>query len=187
MTATTFLLVRHAHASWRPDEMRPLSPRGRRQAEAVARRLLLEKPTAIYSSPYLRARQTAEPLALEVGLTIQESADLRERSLGHQRVEDWQATIRPTWEDFSLAYPAGGETNAEAMKRARRVFTILRHRHLGETIVLVTHGNLLVLLLRLLDESKGFDFWRALRMPDLFRWVVTPDSHHRLERLEIPS
>ena len=37
MTPTTFLLVRHAHAEWVPNEMRPLSVKGSRDAERVAR------------------------------------------------------------------------------------------------------------------------------------------------------
>lgn len=61
MTATTLLLVRHAHADWQPDETRPLSEVGRRDAARVAGVLSPLAPTSIYSSPYRRARQTVEP------------------------------------------------------------------------------------------------------------------------------
>ena len=187
MISTTFLLVRHAHADWIPDEMRPLSEEGRGQALALCRRVEGESPVAIYSSPYTRARQSVEPLAERLGLPIEELHDLRERSLTLDPVDDWEATIEPTWTDFSLRFPAGGETNAEAMDRARRAFESLRDRHLGEVIVVATHGNLLVLMLRLLDASKGFDFWRGLSTPDLYRLEVPLGGHYRLERLSIPA
>jgi phosphohistidine phosphatase len=59
-------LVRHAHASpGEPDELRPLSPRGREEARALAERLSVHAlpPQLVLSSPLLRARQTAEAIA----------------------------------------------------------------------------------------------------------------------------
>jgi len=49
--------------------------------------------------------------------------------------------------------------------------------------VLATHGNLLVLLLRLLDSAKGFEFWRTLTLPDIYRLDVDPQESFRLRRL----
>jgi 2,3-bisphosphoglycerate-dependent phosphoglycerate mutase len=186
MTATTLLLVRHAHADWQPDETRPLSEAGRRDAERVAEILAPLAPTGIYSSPYRRARQTVEPLAARLGLSIVEMPDLRERSLGSAWAEDWEAVIRPTWEDFSLAYPEGGETNADAMERAKRALGVLRERHAGQSVAVATHGNLLVLLLRVLDASKGYEFWRGLTLPDIYRVVVDSGGIGELHRLWVP-
>jgi len=109
--------------------------------------------------------------------------DLRERSLEGRWNEDWLSAIRSTWEDFSLAHPDGGETNADAWARAAAAFETLRHRHGGQTVVVATHGNLLVLFLRLLDPSKGFDFWRTLAFPDIYRLEVELDDSFRLRRL----
>ena len=187
MSSTTLLLVRHAHADWVPDEMRPLSETGRRDAERVADLLRGESPVAIYSSPYRRARETVEPLSARLDLPIEEMSDLRERSLGSGWEEDWLATIRPTWEDFSFAYPEGGETNDEAMVRARMALTTLRERHPGEVVVVATHGNLLVLLLRVLDSTKGFEFWRSLTLPDVFKAVVDGNRLSELRRLWTPE
>ena len=67
------LLVRHG----RPDEGHadrphdpPLHADGQRQARAVATLLAHEGVTRIVSSPLLRARETAEPLAEQLGLAI---------------------------------------------------------------------------------------------------------------------
>ncbi len=63
-----FILVRHAHAGdkqqWKSaDHYRPLSERGRQQAEGLAHNLSgLDTPRLI-SSPYLRCQQTLRPLA----------------------------------------------------------------------------------------------------------------------------
>jgi phosphohistidine phosphatase len=69
------IVVRHAHAEpGEPDGLRPLSARGRGEALALAERLADDAPTLVLSSPLLRARETAEPIAKAAGaeLTIDE-------------------------------------------------------------------------------------------------------------------
>jgi phosphohistidine phosphatase len=59
-------LVRHAHADpGEPDDLRPLSARGRAEAQEVAEHLATHTtpPRAVVTSPLLRARQTAEAIA----------------------------------------------------------------------------------------------------------------------------
>jgi len=73
-------LVRHAKAKNRtewtePDDLRPLTKRGRREAVALAEKLELEAPARLVSSPFLRCVQTFEPLAVALGLPI-ETTDL---------------------------------------------------------------------------------------------------------------
>jgi len=60
----------------------PLSPRGRRQAEATAQALASEKFDAIYSSDLPRAIETANPLARLTGAPLETTDALRERSVG---------------------------------------------------------------------------------------------------------
>ena len=163
--------------------MRPLSATGQADADRVAEILARESPVAIYSSPYRRARQTVEPLSSRLGLPIQEMSELRERSLLAHRDENWLSAIRSTWEDFSFAHPDGAETNDDALARAAAAFETLLHRHRGQTIVVATHGNLLVLFLRLLDPAKGYDFWRTLTFPDIYRLEVELNNSFRLRRL----
>jgi phosphohistidine phosphatase len=68
-------LLRHAHAgnpdAWTGDDAdRPLSPKGRGQARRLARFLASSgvKLDAIVTSPKVRARQTAEPVAAALGV-----------------------------------------------------------------------------------------------------------------------
>ena len=65
---TTLYVVRHGHAGERghhegPDIERPLSERGRRQAEGLLRALADERFVEVWSSPAVRCLQTVEPLA----------------------------------------------------------------------------------------------------------------------------
>lgn len=67
-------------ARWgdRPDIERPISAGGARQAEALARRLAGEGVARLVSSPYVRCRQSLEPLAEQVGLAIETDERLAE-------------------------------------------------------------------------------------------------------------
>ena len=59
-------LVRHAHSDpGEPDELRPLSARGRGEAQELAERLAAHStpPRLVLTSPLLRARETAEAIA----------------------------------------------------------------------------------------------------------------------------
>ncbi|MGE5689853.1 MAG: SixA phosphatase family protein [Pseudomonadota bacterium] len=56
------VVVRHAEAApGEPDELRPLTERGRAQARALAERL--PRADVVLTSPLLRARETATPIA----------------------------------------------------------------------------------------------------------------------------
>ena len=67
-------LVRHAEAApGEPDELRTLTPQGKQQARELGRRFVRKgiKPDAIFSSPLLRARETADGIAAAVGLATE--------------------------------------------------------------------------------------------------------------------
>ena len=65
---TTVFLVRHAEKADVPGSDPPLSEAGKLRAEALARLLQSAGVNAIYTSQFLRTRQTAEPLARRLGL-----------------------------------------------------------------------------------------------------------------------
>jgi phosphohistidine phosphatase len=74
---TTLYLLRHAHAGdperWAGDDAeRPLSEKGRRQAERVGRMLAGadDAPDLVITSPLVRARQTADIVAGELGVPV---------------------------------------------------------------------------------------------------------------------
>lgn len=72
----TIYVVRHAKAGDRsrwegPDALRPLSGKGRRQADRLATLLSGEGVRRVLSSPALRCRQTVEPLATRLALDVE--------------------------------------------------------------------------------------------------------------------
>jgi phosphohistidine phosphatase SixA len=77
-------LLRHAHArdpedSWTgDDDLRPLSDKGRHQATRLAQALAgwPDAPDLLITSPRVRARQTAEPIAAALGVDLVEDARL---------------------------------------------------------------------------------------------------------------
>jgi len=76
-------LVRHAkagsRAAWGEDDaLRPLVDEGRQQACLVAARLAPLHPPRLVSSPFLRCRQTLEPLAEMTSLAVESVDALRE-------------------------------------------------------------------------------------------------------------
>lgn len=83
LTTGTLFLVRHGAAGnrsdWKKDDrLRPLSARGARQALGLASNLAIHPVERILTSPYIRCRQTVEPLAEKLGLEIEERGELGE-------------------------------------------------------------------------------------------------------------
>jgi phosphohistidine phosphatase len=66
------ILVRHAEAApGNPDAQRPLTAAGRDVARELAERLAAEEPSIVLSSPLLRARETATPIAEAAGVSVE--------------------------------------------------------------------------------------------------------------------
>ncbi len=82
---TRLLLIRHGQSAnnAQPEEKRVSDPAltelGVRQASATAKRLRDEAVTHIYCSPFMRALETARPIAESVGLPVQVRADIFEQ------------------------------------------------------------------------------------------------------------
>ena len=114
-----YYFVRHAHSTYTPDEWtRPLSQKGLTSLSQL--KILENKPiSAIYSSPYQRAIETIEPLALTFGLPIQLDKRLIERKLSSQQVSDqtFETTLKQLWQNPDSSLP-DGESNLIAQNRA---------------------------------------------------------------------
>ena len=151
----------------------PLSPRGRKQAQNTARALASEKFSAIYSSDLPRAIETASPLAKLVGIPLETTDALRERSVGvmegltfeeaaEQHPEQYQALLHRDFEHVL----AGGESYRQTLDRASRQLDEAIEEHKGGRIALFAHtGTICILILHLMG---------ALDAPDLKPvWIAT--------------
>jgi phosphohistidine phosphatase SixA len=68
LSAATIILTRHAERTGGMSADDPLSPQGRRRAQDLARMLRDSGVKSIFTTEVLRTRQTASPLATELGI-----------------------------------------------------------------------------------------------------------------------
>ncbi len=98
-----------------------------------------------------------------------------------EALSDWMNDLRKTFVDLDLKLP-GGESSREAM--ARGVAVIEEIVKLPEkNIAVVTHGNLMSLILKHYDRSYGFDEWRQLSNPDVYELVFRNGEETSINRL----
>lgn len=150
------LLVRHGETAWNAEHRwqghhaAALSSRGWAQARALAARIALEQPAALYSSDLPRASETAEEIARVTGLDPAYDRRWREVDVG-----EWVG-LAP--DEVQARFPAGfarwlaGDTGwehgesylamaARGLEVARAV--VRAHEGAQAPIVCVTHGGVI--------------------------------------------
>ena len=148
----------------------PLTPHGRSEAEQLALSLAGLEVAAIYSSPLLRALQTAD-LAAALGAELTLTDALRECDCGdiEGRSDDdawWQLTTLMTdWADPTLWHRRlpGGESLLDVRDRLVPFIDTLidEHRASAATLVLVGHGGIFRALLPTLLTNVDAAFANA--------------------------
>lgn len=152
---TVVLLVRHGQTPT-TGKLLPgragglhLSEAGQAQAKAAAQRLAgVKKIEAIYASPLERTRETAAAISAAVGVKVTVDKGLLEVDIG-----DWTGqelkTVRkaPEWKQVH-SYPSGfrfpgGESFVEMQTRIVSTLERLRRAHPGQTIVAVSHADII--------------------------------------------
>lgn len=158
---TEMILVRHGETDWN-RELRfqghvdvGLNAVGLEQARRLASRLAAEPAAHLYASDLLRAQQTAQPVASQLGVASVTEPALREQSFGTvdgMRVDDIKAQHPQAWEqwlrfheDFCMP---GGETTREFHARVVDAVYRIAGDHPGATLVVVTHGGVLDMIWR---------------------------------------
>jgi 2,3-bisphosphoglycerate-dependent phosphoglycerate mutase len=162
---STLIFVRHCESSGQAPEA--LTAKGIADARELVRRLLPLGVEAVYSSPYARAVQTIEPFAAAQGLAINIEPRLRERLLSGEALDDWLTHVRLSFDNLDHRAP-GGETLGEAQARGLAALQRVFDDGVANAAV-VSHGNLLSSLLHRMDPRFGFDAWRAMPNPALYR------------------
>lgn len=140
-----------------------LSDAGHEQAQHLARYLAQETLHAIYSSPMRRARQTAEPLADLVGLSISTVDDVAEYDRTANEyipIEELKAANDPRYHETINGEWNSEESYEEFSARVRRGIESLIEAHSGETVVVVCHGGVInEYLSRVLGLTTGKFFY----------------------------
>jgi broad specificity phosphatase PhoE len=181
---TRLILVRHGQTDAAVEGRtqgridNPLNALGRRQAEAVAARLIEYAPGAIYSSPAARARATAEPLARALDLRVALDPRLLEMDYGSldDRTSAQMREREPAFmERWASADPAdlripGGETLREVQVRVVAAAAAVVAAHPDQAVVLCSHNFALRMLV---CHALGlpFEAFRSFRI-DLASYSV---------------
>ena len=154
------LLARHGESEWivRGDEAgfnSPLTDRGRWQARLLGRWLAAsQKIDAIYASPLIRARETAEIIAAELDLSLTLDDDLREFEVRYWRDDDDYA---PPYINGSAAPPAYlAESYLPFKARVQEATRRILEAHPQGTVLIVAHGGTVGTIVRCLLGVHNF-------------------------------
>jgi len=162
-------LVRHCQAAGQ-EAGAPLTAEGERQANQLAVFLADKQIEYIVSSPYLRAIRTVQPLGELLGLDIHIDDRLSERVLSTEVLDDWMKRYEETFTDYNLKFQ-GGESSAEATRRGMEVIGEITARP-ERTLLVVTHGGLLSLIIKHYVSEFGFGDWKRLTNPDVYELQI---------------
>ncbi len=138
-----------------------LTDLGREQAKRAAARLARRGPIdAIVSSPLLRARETADAVAEELGLDVELEPGFAEMGFGEwdglaffDIMERWPDDMR-SWLDSPDVAPPGGESFDAVLKRVDEARQRLLTDYEGQTVVVVSHVTPIKMMLRLALDTE---------------------------------
>jgi probable phosphoglycerate mutase len=190
------LILRHAEVYNPKDIVYGRLPRfglsriGREQAARAARFLSSRTIAAVYSSPLLRARQTARVVAAEhPNAPMHLARALVEVRTGYQGSPN--TILKPGFSFYEPLQSPGDESMQDVLERLERFARLLLRRHRGETILLVSHADPIAILRLGLER-------RPLTVENLHRTVyparasllqvqVGPEEPPRLTYFDIPG
>ncbi|GIP37276.1 phosphoglycerate mutase [Paenibacillus sp. J31TS4] len=176
----TIYLIRHCQTTGQEPEA-GLTEQGERDARLLADRLGGLDIGCVVTSPYLRAVASAVPFCAKHTVPMETDPRLKERVLSGEPVADWKERLAASFDDVH-ARLEGGESSAEAAARGAAVVEELFARP-GQAAAVFTHGNLMALLLRHYTGAFGYEDWRQLTNPDVYRLDRAGDGV-RVQRLD---
>jgi probable phosphoglycerate mutase len=168
MSTTTLCLIRHGETAWNAERRLqghtdiPLNTKGAVQARQMAQALKNIKLSfdVLYTSDLKRAADTANAVVELFGVEPQIDSALRERHFGALQglsiseapllqPEIWQAHItRDLEHDLG-----GGESIQQFASRVQNALDKIQERHVGKTILLVSHGGTLDMMYRIASKQ----------------------------------
>ena len=186
MTTTQFCLVRHGETDWNAARRLQghtdiaLNARGLNQAKQMAHALkaIHLQFDVLYTSDLQRAQQTAQAIEELYKTTAIAHSALRERHLGalqglttdeapQREPELWKSHLsRGILQDLR-----GGESIQQFAARVQSALEEIRQKHIGKTILLVSHGGTLDMMYRVASK-QALDAEKAVTVPNAsLNWI----------------
>lgn len=166
-------LIRHGETAWNKDSRLQgqtdilLSDAGRKQAEALSRRLAGENFSAFFSSNLKRSLETAEIIAKPHNQEVYISPGLQEINFG-----DWEGLtideIRKNYSEIASKWWAspletrvpGGETLGELAERSSIAVKSIVNRYPNQKVVVVAHGGTIRSIVGMVLGLDLNQYWR---------------------------
>jgi probable phosphoglycerate mutase len=151
------ILARHGEAEYESDLVMDtggsLTERGRQQARSLGTRLRGERVAHVVTSSKSRAVQTGELAAAVLGVEASVREDLHEIGVGEMLGRLWDASVADpvlaAWRrgDLREGLPGDGETGEQTCARVVPVLESIADTFRGETVLVVSHGGVILALL----------------------------------------
>lgn len=191
MATTKLCLVRHGETTWNTERRLqghtdiPLNANGALQARQMAQALKDIKLNfdVLYTSDLKRAADTANAVVELFGIEAQVDSALRERHFGALqglsipeapvlRPDIWQAHIaRDLEHDLE-----GGESIQQFALRVENALKKIQARHIGKTILIVSHGGTLDMMYRIASK-QALNTDRIVSVPNAsLNWITHSES-----------
>jgi broad specificity phosphatase PhoE len=153
MTADYLFVVRHGETEANEKGIEagplayPLAKRGRRGAEFISEALADLEFDAVYSSPVLRAIETAEIVAKPHKLKVKTLEELTEAKIKQRFVgKKGRHHILTSPQDYD-------ETNADLLKRTAKAIRRI-HSECSGNVIVVSHGDVITAILENVVERR---------------------------------
>jgi broad specificity phosphatase PhoE len=157
LTETILGLLRHGQTDWNIDLRLqgstdiPLNATGRNQARLAASVLNREDWDVIIASPLSRAKDTADIVALELGMNVVVVPELIERSFGVAEGLD-HASWRKLYE--SHQHIEGLESLEDLRTRTVQLLDLIANEYSGQRVLAVSHGAFIRKVLTIVTNSE---------------------------------
>jgi probable phosphoglycerate mutase len=173
--AARVFVARHGEAHYESELLSDaggwLSPLGREQARVLAESLAGERIARVWTSDMARAVQTGEIAAARIGTDVVVRTGLREFGVGDAAGTNGDpdpfAETFAAWLDGDLtARIPGGESGREVVERYEAVLDEIADAHRGESVLVVSHGGVMSMVLSALARNLALSHSRDLPMPN---------------------
>lgn len=171
---TTFYIVRHGEYEnpayiypGRTPNGFPLTAHGREEIQRWCPYFADKQIAAIYSSPLVRTRESAEIFSAALNLSVIERECLTELKTNAEGIS--MTVFDETNGEYSYLpeqIKVGAESIEEAGERIYRCAEEIRKTHVGNRVLLVSHGDpIRFLLMKYLNWPMEFATSRKIEMP----------------------
>jgi isoleucyl-tRNA synthetase len=196
----TFIVVRHGEAEHNakniansnPAVVFHLTEKGKEQVKKLSENLKDRDISKIYTSPFMRSKETANLLSGEINYRgeVVEDNRLRELNFGDLDNKDFNE-FRMHMEKQNYAYDIplpNGESYLDAKRRFGDFLYDINNKHQNETIVIVSHGVAIESIKAIIegaDNERSKELLSEdMELASVFEFKFAPIPHNRNYELD---